>query len=219
MDCPHCNIKNWREQVMENSLMETHIVKVNTNREDFVLVDGEVLALGELDVIKERIAEFVENGGNVNECEMATLQNLTFDVDVKRKIEIPQRNVDEEYEQLEEEFEIHLKGRKYDTAHDLNSALDIVAHLIEDDSEIDPHDDVQIIRNVTYGCSYEAEVEFKVDITLHDQEIKVPKQIQMGGIDWDSKTDMEIIQEFMKMQEVINKRNIGNQTQKPMEDF
>lgn len=45
MDCPHCNIKNWREQVMENNLVETRYVEVDTSRADFVLqndiLDGE----------------------------------------------------------------------------------------------------------------------------------------------------------------------------------
>jgi hypothetical protein len=157
---------------------ETRYTEVNENSSHFVLLlNEEVVYTGDIESIKEKIAEFVENSDETDteRFQIATYQPLLAEIDYKRSVEIPKHKVDEENEELEDEYEIHYRGRKQETFSYLDDALDHIAEMLEDDDTLALEDDVQLIRNVTYGCSYEAEVKSEVEIefSLQPQEIEV----------------------------------------------
>lgn len=176
---------------------------------DFVLLIDEDAYYGSLDYLKDVIKKQLGEGVGVDEMVLGRFDVLkNSQINSYRNVNISQSSVDEEYENLEEAYEIHVRGIVYDKEYDLQSAIHTIERIIEEDEELDADcDDVQLIRKVTYGCTYEPTVEHEVEFYIPPQpEYEEVETIQTGGIDWESKPTAVLMQELSKIQEILNKR-------------
>lgn len=185
-----------------------------TNKEvnkdgDFVLLINEDAYYGSLDYLKDVIKEQLGEGVGVDEMVLGRFDVLkNSQINSYRNVNISHSSVDEEYEDLGEEYEIHVRGNVYDTEYDLQSAIHTIESIIEEDDELNADcDDVQLIRKMTYGCTYEPTVEHKVEFYIPSQpEYEEVETIQTGGVDWESKPNAYLIQELNKINDILGRR-------------
>lgn len=170
---------------------------------NFVLLINSEGYYGTLAEIKEQIANYVESGGRVEDCSIGEYKSLKgVVIEAKRQVHVPSDEVNEDYETIDEEYEVRLGGRKYESFSQLYYATECIEKLLEDDPDLELEDDIQLIRIATFGCSYSAEAEIKTAIVIPPQVID-PPPIQTGGIDWESKPNMYLMQELQKIQNII----------------
>lgn len=190
---------------MENVKLETYLV--NEDGSNFILLIGTDAYYGTLEELEEKVADFVESKGDVNECFLGIYNPLdNVDIEVNRKINIPFNQVDEEYDVLEEEYEVHLRGRKDESFDSIENALEHVSELLEDDESLELEDDIHIIRNLQYGVSYEAEAEIKVKIEIPPQqkEVKVVTAEPKSLRDPSDMTREEMEEELLEMHKRVS---------------
>lgn len=202
---------------MENVRKRTVMEEVNEGSEFILLIRSEEhygtdAYYGTLEDLKAKIADYIIDGGDVRNCFIGLYQPLSHvDIKHKRSITIPFRTGDEEYEQLAEEYEVYVRGRKDESFYDLDNALDYVAELLEEDDNLKLEGDVQIIRKVEYDCAYEAteEIEIEIEIPPQSKEIEIHTRVILP----DDMSTEELFQLRNKVNKLLLARHNGKDFQ------
>lgn len=202
-----CNLGHLK---MEFNKTEKKLVDVDEMNGEFILLINSDAYYEDLDAIKERIMEHIENDGDIRDCSIG-LYNSLKGVDIERKRNVTVEMDNNEYSEEEEKFLIRdgRNNRVIDEFDYEDEALEKLAELI---AEEDGREDLfNLERKVEFTCTYNVDQEddIKIDIPMQEIEILVtePKEKKAPSEMTNEEIGEELLEMYKRLGELIAEKD------------
>jgi hypothetical protein len=183
---------------------ETVTEEVQLGNGNFMLLINDGAYEGNLEYLKDIISEYLDNGGDTEDCKLFTHHELRG-VEIDYKFNVKVEMEDEEYEEEEKEYIIRNNfGNEVESYYYEPDALDELAELISTKAEevgISEAEDYYGLEVKTrHRSTYSLDVNKKVEIYIPAQEKEVlVKEVEAGLLPVSEMTDAQLSGELMEM--------------------